>query len=174
MELPLQLHRWQRRRTDWLVAAVAGFAGGAVLMVLELLWSAVAMDEAGPWRTSRMVAALVMGTGVLQASGHSFDPVVVAVALMTHYLLGVLFGVVLGFVTTGLRYETNAGVMLGFGALFGAVLYLFDFYGMVQFFPWFVELRGWPTLIAHLVFGITAALLYWKLARGRASPQQRT
>jgi hypothetical protein len=26
-------------------------------------------------------------------------------------------------------------------------------------------LRGWATLVAHLVFGVSAALLYWKLAR---------
>ncbi|MEO6033039.1 MAG: hypothetical protein ABIP61_14250, partial [Burkholderiaceae bacterium] len=68
MEFPLHLHGWAQRRPDWLAAAAAGLAGGAVLMVLELLWSATRMDEAGPWRISQLVAALVMGPGVLQGS----------------------------------------------------------------------------------------------------------
>jgi hypothetical protein len=45
------------------------------------------------------------------------------------------------------------------------VLYLLNFYGMTRFFPWFAELRGAPTVITHLIFGITAAFLYWKFNR---------
>lgn len=173
MEFPLHLHRWARHSTDWTAAAVSGLAGGAVLMVLELLWSATRMDEVGPWRISQLVAALVMGPGVLQESAFAFDPGVAIVALLTHYALGIVFGLVLGFVASSLGYETDARGIVVAGALFGALLYLFNFYGMVQFVPWFVELRGWPTLIAHLVFGVAVALLYWKLGRGQPSPRQR-
>jgi hypothetical protein len=170
MEFPLHLHRhhWERRSPDWFAAAVAGLAGGAVLMVLELLWAA-AMDAAGPWRVSQLVAALVLGPGVLEGSAFTFAPGVVAVALLTHYALGIVFGLVLGFAASSFGREEDAWVIPYAGALFGALLYLFNFYVMVQFFPWFTELRGWPTLIAHLVFGVAVALLYRKLARGGGS-----
>ncbi len=168
MEFPLHLHGWAQRRPDWFAAAAAGLAGGAVLMVLELLWSATRMDVAGPWRISQLVAAIVMGPGLLHGSAFTFEPGVALVALLTHYALGIVFGLVLGFVASGLGYETDVRGIVSCGALFGALLYLFNFYGMVRLLPWFTELRGGPALIAHLVFGATVALLYWKLGRGRS------
>ena len=169
MELQLHLHRWERREPDWSVAAVAGFAAGAVLMVLELLW-ATFMSTAGPWRISQLVAALVLGPDTLRSSADSFSVVVVAVALATHYVLGIAFGMVLAFIVAGLHYDTSPVVMAIIGAVFGALLYLVNFHGIAQAFAWLIELRGWTTLIAHLIFGVTASLLYWKLAPRRPSP----
>jgi len=171
MELEIRPHRWETRMPDWAAAAVAGFAAGAVLMVLELFWAATT-SQVGPWRIPHLVAAIVMGPGMLESSGFSFNVGVVAVALATHYVLGILFGMALGFIIAGFQYEASAWMMQVIGASFGVMLYLFNFHGMVQFFPWFAELRGWATLIAHLVFGITASLLYWKLARNGAIPQR--
>jgi hypothetical protein len=171
MELQLHLHRWEQHEPDWSAAAVSGFAAGAVLMVLELLWATVA-NGAGPWRISQLVAALVLGPETLRSPAYDFSVLVVAVALATHYFLGCLFGMALGFVSAGFRYDTNPGVLVIVGAAFGALLYLFSFYGTTRVFWWLVELRGWTTLIAHLIFGITASLLYWKLARRRTSPQR--
>jgi hypothetical protein len=51
------------------------------------------------------------------------------------------------------------------GAAFGVLLYLINFHGATALVPWFAELRGWANLVAHLVFGMTAAILYWQLAR---------
>jgi hypothetical protein len=31
--------------------------------------------------------------------------------------------------------------------------------------PWFIEMRGWATFLAHLMFGFAAAVLYWRLRR---------
>ena len=166
MELEMRRHRWEHRRPDWPAAAVAGFAAGAVLMVLELLWAALT-SMGDPWRVAHLVAALALGPGILQAPVSVFDAGVLAVALLAHYLLGVLFGLALGFVIAGFHYETSPGTMLAIGALFGALLYLVNFHFMTLFFPWMSELRGWATLIAHLIFGIAAALLYWKLQRRR-------
>ena len=36
---------------------------------------------------------------------------------------------------------------------------------MTEWMPWFIEMRGWATFLAHLVFGLVAALLYWRLRR---------
>ena len=48
---------------------------------------------------------------------------------------------------------------------FGAALYVFSFHFATLVFPWLTELRGWTTLAAHLIFGITGALMYRQLAR---------
>ena len=136
MDYSLHLNRWHYRQPDWLAAVVAGLAGGAVMMVLELLWTA-ATNEVGPWRASQLVAAMVLGPGVL-----------------------------FGIVATGFGIDRQVPAMLVFGALFGALLYVFDFYGMVRFFPWFIEIRGWAMAIGNVVFGMVAALLYAKLERG--------
>jgi hypothetical protein len=38
---------------------------------------------------------------------------------------------------------------------------------MARVFSWFADMRSWETFVAHLVFGITAALMYWQLERSR-------
>ncbi len=167
MDLHMHSYRWQHL-PDWPAAAVAGFAAGAVLMVLELFWSAF-VSGVSPWVSSHMIAAIVMGPGTLQSSDFSIP--VVAVALGAHYLLGIVFGLVLGAIIALLPQDLNVGMVSLTGAVFGVVLYLLNFYGMVNFFPWFIEWRGALTLVTHLIFGVTAALLYWKLDRHEANHQ---
>jgi len=167
MELHLPGRPWFGRTPDWVAAAIAGFAAGAVMMVIEMVWAASTGDF-GPWRVAYLVAALVMGPGILHETVPAFHAGVVAVALITHYLLGIVFGLVLGAILARLHSAGRGGLMQEtIGALFGAALYLLNFHGLSHLFPWFQELRGWATFIAHLVFGISAALLYWKLERSR-------
>lgn len=164
MQLRLHLHRWEHREPDWAAAAVSGFAAGAILMVLELAWAALD-GSTSPWRTSQLVAALTLGTGTLQASPLAFDTAVVGMALATHYVLGVAFGLVLAYLLAGFHYDTSPLAMVLIGAVFGVVLYVVVFFGFTQVFHWFTELRSWTTLAAHIVFGASAAMLYRKLAR---------
>jgi hypothetical protein len=162
MDIRLPRLHWEHRLPDWPAAAAAGFAAGAALMVLELLWTSFVTGD-NPWQVSHLIAAILMGPGPLQSTG--FDALVVGVALVTHYALGIGFGLVLAWIIAGFRFESSPSLMLAAGAVFGLVLYLIDFYAMVRVFPWFESLRGWPTLVAHLVFGIVAALMYWRLDR---------
>lgn len=165
MELQLQqTHNWERRWPDWRAAAVAGFAAGAVLMVMELVWEAT-MGPAGPWRIPHIIAALILGPDILKPAVLDFNLGVVTIAMATHYVLGIVFGVLLGVLIAGFHYETSLFAILWIGAGFGFVLYLFNFHGLTAFVPWFAELRGWGTLFAHMAFGTVAAGLYWKLAR---------
>ena len=173
MELQLHLHRWERREPDWSAAAVSGFAAGAVRMVLELLWATI-MGNTGPWRISQLVAAFLLGPDSLRAPTGSFSVLVVAVALATHYALGIAFGMVLSFISAGFHYDTGPGVLAIVGVAFGALLYLFSFHVATQVFWWLAELRGWTTLVAHLIFGVTASLLYWKLAQRRPDSRRST
>ncbi|MGB7478768.1 MAG: hypothetical protein WA924_00420 [Burkholderiaceae bacterium] len=161
MDLHIASHRWERRLPDWPAAATSGFLAGAVLMVLELLW--MAASSAGPWATSHMIAGIVMGPEVLQSTAFSV-PVVIA-ALVTHYILGIAFGMILAAIIAPFHLDSSAGMVLLSGAIFGLVLYLFNFYGMERAFPWFAAMRGWSTLVAHLIFGMVAAAIYWKMER---------
>ena len=63
----------ERRPVDWAAAAVAGLGAGAILMVLDLVWS-IAITGEGPWVASRMIAAMVMGQQMLQSSRSKHDP----------------------------------------------------------------------------------------------------
>jgi hypothetical protein len=108
---------------------------------------------------------------VLHAPAHVFDATVVGVALITHYVLGISFGLVLGAVIAGYHYDDDSTLSLPIvGAVFGAALYGLNFFALTEVFPWFVEMRAWGTFVCHLIFGITAAVLYGRLAESR---QQR-
>jgi len=165
MELQVHSHDWRRRLPDWPQAVCAGLVGGAVLMVLEMLWS-VSVSGSTPWRTSHLLAAIVMGEDTLQSSAFSLG--VVTIALATHYVLGVVFGVLLAFVIAGFRYESNTGMLEFIGAMFGTLLYLVNFHVMSLFFPWMADLRGWSTFIGHLVFGLVVVITYQWLEERKA------
>ena len=162
MQLHMHSHHWEHRLPDWHAAAVSGFVGGAVLMVLELLWTTNDIGSSA-WSTSHMIAAIVMGRDVLQSIDFNFT--VVAVALVTHYVLGIVFGMVLAAIIAPFHFDSSVGMALLVGMVFGVGLYLFNFYGMARLFPWFADVRGWATLMAHLIFGVTTAGMYWQLER---------
>jgi tetrahydromethanopterin S-methyltransferase subunit E len=54
------------------------------------------------------------------------------------------------------------------GLAFGALVYFTNFHVLTFMMPWFIEMRGWATLIAHLACGLVTAVLYWKLRRRSA------
>jgi hypothetical protein len=169
MDTLLGSRRSTWRAPDWTAAAVSGFAAGAVLMVLDLFWSAL-FDPHGPWRISHMIAPIFMGADSVRTSGFEFNVTVVSVALATHYLLGILFGLGVGAMLALFRLDSTPGLALVAGATLGCALYLVNFELLAGFFPWLVNMRGVDTVAAHVVFGVVAALLYWRLKRTAAEP----
>ena len=161
MELHLGSHHWVARTPDWPIAAVAGFVGGAILMVLELLWSVT--GGANPWIIANKIAGIFLGPDVAQSS--DFSTGAVAVALATHYVLGIVFGCVLAIILAGLHVEDRLGMGLALGAVFGTLLYLFSFFVMTQVYPWFAEARNLETYIGHLIFGMVVGFTYCKMKR---------
>ncbi|MHA7684882.1 hypothetical protein [Cupriavidus sp. PET2-C1] len=160
MELHMQSHHYVRRMPDWTAAAVSGLAAGALLMVIELFWSTM-VAGINPWGTTRMIAAILMGQDVLQTS--LFSVGTVAAALMIHFVLGAVLGMILGAIIAPFHLDSSTGLALLTGAVFGIAVYLLNFYGMTHFFTWFADARGWHTLVGHMIFGMTAAIAYWKL-----------
>jgi hypothetical protein len=166
MELHLQSHHWERRAPDWLAAAVAGFAAGALLMVFELVWSVLVQGAgAATWAVPRMIAAIALGPDSLQSTESGYR--VLVTALVIHYVLGIVFGMALAVVVAPFHLDSSMALVLLVGGLFGVALYLFNFYGMVRYFAWFADLRGSAMLLQHVVFGMAAAGLYrWLERRG--------
>lgn len=162
MELHMRPHRFDARTPDWAAAAVAGFGAGGVLMLLELFWSTLVVGS-NPWGASRMVAAIVMGADVLRSAEYSTG--VLAVALVVHYVIGIALGCVLAAIIAPFHLDSSIGMVLLAGAVFGIVIYFVNFYTVVAAFPWFAQMRGWQTIIAHVIFGLIAAFTYWKLER---------
>jgi len=170
MDALLGPQSWRRHSTDWIAAAVSGFAAGAVLMVLDLIWSAI-FNPGGPWRTSHMIAPIFLGVDALRSTGYGFHAGVVAVALATHYGIGILFGLGLGWILARFDLDTSLLHATAAGAVLGIVLYLVNFHFVaVSFLPWLADLVGGPTLAAHVVFGGVAGLLYWRLNRTSTEP----
>ncbi len=163
MELHIQSHHWERRMPDWLAAAVAGFVGGAAVIVLELFWSILVLNESA-WRPTHKIAAMVLGPSALeQMSLFSFG--IVATALVLHYVLGVVMGMILGAVIAPFRFDSSVGMEAVIGVAFGIVAYVWNFYVMTAVFPWFVSERGSGPLLANLLFGAVTAIVYGMLER---------
>lgn len=161
--MELRSNRVIQNQPDWLAGAIAGFVAGAVLMVLEMIWSATDLGG-NPWITTHKIAAIGMGEQALRSMGQ-FDVAIVSVALVIHYLLGIFTGLVVAAVVGALRVEDNLGMVLLAGLILGVVIYVVNFYVMTAYFSWFKDLRGSATMIAHMVFGVAAAAMYWNLAR---------
>ncbi|MCA8277399.1 sodium:proline symporter [Burkholderia sp. AU30280] len=147
--------------------AAFGAAFGSTVVEL-LLWPIVGDDAiANLLRDTRLTAAIVMGRGVLGASA-GFDPRVMAAATLVHIVLSLAYAAVLAKVIRNL----SLAAALFAGGAFGLILYGVNLYAFTAIFPWFIPVRGAITLVAHLVFGITGAVVY-RLARRQARRQPR-
>ena len=129
-------------------------------MCVKLLWSSIIMG-ANPWEPSHKVAAIVVGQDVLHSG--EFNLVIVVVVLITQYVLGIAFALILSLLIAPFHFDSSASMALLTRAVFGVVMYLFNFYGMVHFFSWFVDMRSWATVFAHVVFGMVVSVMYWEL-----------
>ncbi|RQR54664.1 sodium:proline symporter [Burkholderia sp. Bp9140] len=135
----------------------AAFGAAVSSTVIELLlWPIVGEDAIhNLLRDARLTAAIVMGQSVLGPSA-GFDPAIMGVATLVHAALSLAYAAVLAMVVRHL----SAGAALLAGGVFGLVLYGINLHAFTAIFPWFVPVRGAITLLAHLVFGVTAAGVY--------------
>jgi hypothetical protein len=120
-----------------------------------------------PWQVPILFATIVMGVDVLPAaSTPTFDLGVVVVGFAVHFALSILFGVALA----AILYRVNLVIVAALiGIAFGIALYFINFYAFTNiFFPWFAIARGGGTIVAHILFGLIAALIYGGFRRARA------
>lgn len=148
------------RAVDWKAAAWAGLIAGVVFLIAEMVMVAVFQGES-PWAPPRMIAAMLLGPGVLKPP--EFDVGILMTAMAIHFPLAIVYGLVLAALLR--RANRITGLMVG--AAFGLVIYLVNFYPIASaMFPWFAMARGWVSAVAHMIFGAVAGLAYVAL-RGR-------
>lgn len=165
--------RLRRRATSPLAAALAaGVAAGVVSTVAQLaLWAL--FTEALPgilFRDARLAAAIVLGRDVLPPQAEGSAPFVMAVATIVHFTLSIAYGFALAALIRG--RGTIAALLVG--ALFGAALFGVNMYGFTRVFPWFDVARDWITFAAHVVFGVSGALVYKTLRESAARKEEAT
>lgn len=163
MELHFDQHGFTHRLPNWPAAIVSGFMACAFFSAVEML-TILLMTGQSPWIPSRMVAAIVMGRGVLPPPA-TFDLGVVVMALIVHFALGAVLGAILGLIVAAFRFDSDIGMVSLAGAVFGLLVYGFNFYVMTQFFPWFTDSRDWMMVMGHIVFGAFAGYMYWVLSQ---------
>ncbi len=147
------------RAIDWSAAIQAGVIAGVVFMVLEMILVPL-VAGGSPWGPPRMIAAILLGKGVLPPPA-TFAVGPFMAAMIVHFALSILFGIILALFIRGLG--TGRAVLVGLG--FGLVLYLVNFYAFTAVFPWFAAARTPVTIFTHLVFGGVAAWAYKRLGK---------
>jgi hypothetical protein len=144
-------------------AAISGLAAGTLSLIAMVMLSMLVYDESA-WKLPRMAAAVLAGPRALEPDDE-FSFTLVALGIVAHFSLAVLYGAVLATLVKDLPEAAAPWI----GMTFGVGLYFGNLYGFTQLFPWFAELRTLDTLAAHVLFGIVAATAYRHLA---SSPQR--
>lgn len=150
--------------TDWRAAGWAGLIAGIVFMMAEMLLVMLVKGES-PWGPPHMMAAMILGKGVLPPPA-DFNLTVMMAAMAVHLPLSIVYGLAIGW----LVHRFEMGVALAIGAAMGLAIYLVNFYPIAAIaFPWFAMARGWLSAAAHVLFGLVAGGAYIALRRHRAS-----
>jgi hypothetical protein len=142
-----------------LAAVGLGEGAGAVFAAVLVIWSAVAGQHA--LAPLHLFASLALGPKVLGQYG----PLgVVWVGAMVNIFMSGVYGFVYGFINGRLPMHSHLGLarQIGLGALYGLAVYLVSFqvFGRLVF-PWVLEQRQLPYLLAHvLVFGPLLGVMY--------------
>nr|WP_249170142.1 sodium:proline symporter [Burkholderia vietnamiensis] len=158
-------HTWQATHVNRLRPVPILYAACAAALastVIELLLWPLAGDDAlrNLLRDARLTAAIALGRTALRSSA-GFDPTIMGVATLVHAALSLAYAAMLAALVRNL----SRGAALCAGTVFGLVLYGVNLYAFTAVFPWFAQVRGAITLVAHLVFGASAAGVYCALRR---------
>ncbi len=146
---------------DWKAATLAGLVAGIVFLVLEMFLVTV-FGGGSPWGPPRMMAAIVLGKGVLPPPA-TFDLGIILVAIGLHLVLSIVYATVFSVLIGRL----NPVPALVGGGIGGLVLYLVNFYGFTGIFPWFAMARDWISIFGHVVFGLAVAGVFLGIKRHR-------
>ena len=132
----------------------SGLFCGAVLLGLLIGFANLIYGEE-PWKLLRMIAATVQGPSAL-LSPDQFEPRVVLLGAVMHFLFSVLYALAL----TGILVESRKALAPWLGLAFGVGLYFVNLHGFTLLFPWFAELRTVDTLVAHAFYGLLITQTY--------------
>lgn len=148
-------------KLNWKAGIAAGVIAGVVFLMLEmvLVWAVAGQS---PWGPPRMMAAIVIGKGVLPPPA-DFNLVIMMVAMMVHFGMSVVLGLVFGWLVSRGKFSLLQVII--FGVVFGLLIYFIGFYLMTPVFPWFAMARGAITIFAHAMFGLVLGWVYYLSAK---------
>ena len=132
----------------------SALAAGTVFLLLELLVTRYVLGV-NPGVMIRMIAAITQGTAMLPPP-ESADLSVTLAAVILHLAMSLMYALVFAFIAKG-RSVRSATLL---GAAYGLVLYVVNFYGFTELFPWFAGARNWGAALAHVVFGVVLGATY--------------
>ena len=148
--------------THWWAGAFAGIIAGLAFIMLEMALVMFVQGDS-PWGPPRMMAAMVMGQGVLPPPD-TFSMGIMMVAMLVHMMLSIVYGLIGAW----LVHRFDWGWALVIGALFGIAIYIINFYMVAPaMFPWFVMARNGMSAFSHMMFGAVLGLVYIWLRRPR-------
>lgn len=139
---------------NWRAAISTGLLAGLLFLLLEMIMVPLFLGGS-PWAPPRLIGAILLGRDVLPPPA-TFNLAVFVTAMLLHFSLSVIYGIIVGFLT----HRQSMTVALGIGLVFGFILYLVNFFLFTAEFPWFANARNWVSIFAHIVFGLAAAWLY--------------
>jgi hypothetical protein len=145
-----------RSSPDWGAAGWAGIAGAALYLALEV---GPLFFGGNPFQPLRMIAAIAFE--ILPNPAPSNGAILLA-AMAIHLPLSLIYAHLLSL-TIYRRKRLWTSVLIG--AAFGFVLYLFNFYAVTRFFPWFILARSARAIVDHVLFGAFTAWTYKSLER---------
>lgn len=151
-------------RISWRAVIWATIISGLLFAVVEMILSPLVRGGT-PWTPVRMIAGIVMGKGVVPPP-HTFDLVIVAVGVIFHMVLSLVYVVILAFII----HRMSMGPAIIVGAVFGLAIYLINFYGFTAWFPWWVNARGALSIATHILFGVAAAWPYKAIQQRNVIP----
>jgi uncharacterized membrane protein YagU involved in acid resistance len=145
---------------DWIRnGAIMGVLAGLIFIVFEIV--VVGIMQGAFFGPLRMISAIVLGSGALEAS----YPLVsaIAVGLIVHVVLSAIYGVIFGAIAAALpQAHQNRPNLIWISSAFGLLLWLANFYVVAPLlFPWFTAANPIVQFLAHTFFYGTA--LGWLL-----------
>jgi hypothetical protein len=142
-----------------LPAVGAGLVGGAVFLVVELVFLPIVNHVPADW-ILRLIGSLTAGPVTLSWPAGQIGSLVVN-TLLAHAALSVAYALLL----CRMEDEVSPTGSVAVGALMGFAIYLVNFYLLSPIFPWFASARGVVTIAAHVLYGVTTALTHRGLRR---------
>ena len=145
-----------RQVVDWSAAVWAGLIAGVIFLVLNLILIPATIGG-NVWVILRLFASIILGEDVVSPPApDTSDMTVLISALVVHFVLSIVFALILAFITH--RWGFITGVIVG--ALFGASVYVINLYTFSYFFPWMFALNSWTFFLTHVLFGAIAGGIY--------------
>ena len=140
------------RAVRWNRALQAGLIVGAIMFLLT---------RGIPWVGSGAIDPAIMGREV--EPGREATPMFFFGVMSIHFLVAAAYGLIIAPIVHGFRPWVAGAV----GAVVGLVLYFMSYAisGMMMEMP--ANIREWPSLAMHVIFGIVCAETYKGMVRRR-------